>query len=123
MANGVPYRVPEGPLARPQSPLWAGVPDAQWHDWRWRLRHGVGTAAELSQWIHLKVMELHGLSVTGKFRVDITSYFASLIDPDDPQCPARQAIQPEGWSKRRERDLDIAEDYIVSPAPGVGECE
>jgi lysine 2,3-aminomutase len=56
-----------------------------------------------------------------QFRVDVTPYFASLIDPDDPNCPIRRQVIPTG------KEL-IAFDGMVadslneeghSPAPGL----
>src|SRR5262245_30839114 len=68
----------------PRPALGADVPDAQWDDWHWQLAHRLNSLEELSQIIHLTPEEIEGLSADDKFRVDITPYFASLIDPDDP---------------------------------------
>ena len=36
-----------------------------------------------------------------KFRVDITPYFMSLIDPNDPNDPIRRQVIPTGQRARR----------------------
>ena len=54
----------------------------------------------------------------GKFRVSVTPYYASLMDPDDPRCPVRmQAVPiagraghpPRGPQGRRQRGLRLAD--------------
>ena len=42
--------------------------------------------------IHLTPEEVGGLSAPGLLRVDVTPYFASLMDPEDSTCPVRQQI-------------------------------
>jgi len=76
-----------------RAPIWAAVPDAQWDDWRWQLSHRLNTLDELSSIINLTPEEIEGIR-SHHFRVDITPYFASLIDPDDPNCPIRRQVIP-----------------------------
>jgi lysine 2,3-aminomutase len=73
--------------------LWAGVSDAQWADWRWQLSHRLNGPDELSQIIDLTPEEVEGCR-SHHFRVDVTPYFASLIDPRDPNCPIRRQVIP-----------------------------
>ena len=73
--------------------LWAGVSDAQWGDWRWQLSHRLNGLDELGKIINLTPEEVEGCR-SHHFRVDITPYFASLIDPDDPDCPIRRQVIP-----------------------------
>jgi len=101
--------------------LWADVPDAQWDDWRWQMSHRLNTLEELSQLINLTSEEIAGLTVEDKFRVDITPYFASLIDPDDPLCPIRRQVIPLGRELRAFDGMmedSLAEDRH-SPVPGL----
>lgn len=89
-----PQRVAPGGLRRSRrAAMWADVPDQQWEDWRWQLSHRLNTVAELSQIIDLTPAEEAGAR-SALFRVDITPYFASLIDPDDPNCPIRRQVIP-----------------------------
>ena len=46
--------------------------------------------------LNLTDEEREGLSAPDKFRVDITPYFISLIDPDDPNDPIRRQVIPLG---------------------------
>ena len=54
------------------------------------------TLEEIEQILDLTDEEREGLSAPDKFRVDITPYFISLIDPDDPNDPIRRQVIPLG---------------------------
>jgi lysine 2,3-aminomutase len=108
-----------GPHSR-RAPIWSEVPDVQWDDWRWQLSNRLNTAEELRQIIRLTPDEEEGCR-SAHFRVDITPYFASLIDPDDPNCPIRRQVIPTG------RELAAFDGMYVdslnedghSPVPGL----
>ena len=89
-----------GPDGRPavsrRAPIWEDVPDEKWNDWRWQLSHRVNDLEEIEQVLNLTDDEREGLSAKDKFRVDITPYFISLIDPDDPNDPIRRQVIPLG---------------------------
>ena len=72
----------------------ADVSDAQWNDWRWQLGHMLTTADELGRAVALSADERAGLAASAElFRVGITPYSASLMDPVHASCPVRlQAI-------------------------------
>jgi len=67
----------------PRPEIWTDVPDEKWNDWRWQLSHRLNSLEDLQQIVHLTPEEVDGLSAEDKFRVDVTPYFASLIDPDE----------------------------------------
>ncbi len=101
--------------------LWADVPDEKWNDWRWQLAHRMSSLAELAQVINLTPEEIQGLTADGRFRVDITPYFASLMDPDDPLCPVRRQVIPLGREMQAFEGMmedSLAEDRH-SPVPGL----
>jgi lysine 2,3-aminomutase len=105
----------------PRPALWADVPDEQWDDWRWQLSHRLNSLDELKQLVNLTPEEVEGLSAEDKFRVDVTPYFASLIDPDDPICPVRQQVIPKGRELAAFTSMmadSLAED-AHSPVPGL----
>src|SRR5258707_5466448 len=109
------------PLVTPRPALWADVPDSDWTSWRWQLSHRLNSLEELSSFIHLTPDEIEGISAKNLFRLDITPYFASLIDPDDPNCPIRRQVIPtsqelNGFESMMEDSL--AED-AHSPVPGL----
>ena len=54
------------------------------------------TSPRSRQILELTDDEREGLSAPDKFRVDITPYFISLIDPEDPTDPIRRQVIPPG---------------------------
>jgi lysine 2,3-aminomutase len=113
---------PDGQPARsPRAPIWADVPDEQWNDWRWQLSRRVNDLAEIEAILELTDEEREGLSAPDKFRVDVTPYFISLIDPKDPNDPIRRQIIPLGRELRSFTGMmedSLAEDRH-SPVPGL----
>jgi len=100
---------------------WEDVPPAQWNDWRWQLAHRLNTVEEFQRVIALTPDEFAALSVPGLFRVDVTPYFASLMDPEDPNCPIRRQVIPtdcEHTPFEFEMVDSLAED-AHSPVPGL----
>ncbi len=81
-------------LTSQRTELWADVADELWNDWQWQLGHRLSSLQQLRELIRLTPEEEEGLSAEGKFHVDITPYFASLIDPEDPHCPIRRQVIP-----------------------------
>lgn len=105
----------------PRPALWADVPDAKWDDWHWQLANRLNSLDELARLIRLTDEEIEGLTADDKFRVDITPYFASLIDPDDSMCPVRQQVIPKGRELQAFDGMmedSLAED-AHSPVPGL----
>ena len=115
----MPYTPPIPQTPRPK--LWANVPDAQWNDWRWQLSHRISTYEEFASIINLTDEEATGLKAENKFRSEITPYFASLIDPDDPDCPVRLQVVPRARELQAFESMmedSLAED-AHSPVPGL----
>jgi len=105
---------------RPPAP-WERIPLAQWNDWRWQLTHRLNTTEDLAQVIRLTPEERAGLEAPGRFRVDITPYFASLMDPDDPNCPIRRQVVPTALELVPDAaDMaDSLDEEAHSPVPGL----
>jgi lysine 2,3-aminomutase len=82
------------PFPSRRAPAFADVPDDKWNNWRWQLSNRLNTVADFEQILPLTDSEKQALSSPGLFRVDITPYFASLIDPDDPNDPIRKQVIP-----------------------------
>ncbi|HEX6386113.1 MAG TPA: lysine 2,3-aminomutase, partial [Anaerolineae bacterium] len=104
-----------------RAPYWQDVPDEKWMDWRWQMSNRLNSVEELGRVINLTESEKKALSTRGLFRVDITPYFASLIDPDDPNCPVRKQVIPthsEMVPFGSMMEDSLAEDKH-SPVPGL----
>src|SRR5574342_162063 len=109
------------PILSKRAPVYADVPDEKWNDWRWQLSHRLNTVEEIEKVLPLTGSERKALQTSGLFRVDITPYFISLIDPDDPNDPIRLQVIPraeemQAFTAMMEHSL--AEDRH-SPVPGL----
>jgi lysine 2,3-aminomutase len=109
------------PLISKRAALYADVPDEKWNDWRWQLSHRLNTVQEINQVLPLTESEKKALNTSGLFRVDITPYFISLIDPDDPADPVRKQVIPR--AEEMQTFTAMMEDSLAedrhSPVPGL----
>jgi lysine 2,3-aminomutase len=107
-------------LSQPPA-AWAHISPQQWSDWKWQLTHRLNSVEDFSRLITLTADEIAGLEAPDHFRVDVTPYFASLMDPDDPNCPIRRQIMPTGRElvafSGEMRDSLAEEKH--SPVPGL----
>jgi len=81
-----------------------------WEDWRWQARNRITTKSILSRLVKLTPEEEKGIEGCGeKLTMSIPPYFASLMDPDNPQCPIRLQCVP------RVQELTVAPEEMVDP--------
>lgn len=67
----------------------------QWYDWKWQFRNRITTIEGLEKIIHLSEKEKEDINkCLEHFRMAITPYYASLMDPGDPMCPIRMQAVP-----------------------------
>lgn len=96
--------------------------DKDWDDWRWQFRNRITTLAELDRFFPLTCDERAALArLLHEFRLGITPYYLSLIDPCNPADPMRiQAVPSVAEFLSRENGLDdpLGEDQF-SPAPSI----
>ena len=103
-------------------PLFKDVTDEQWNDWHWQVANRLDSVEKIKQVINLTPQEEEDIAkVLNGFRVGITPYYASLMDPDDHYCPVRmQAVPTIAETHRGEADmLDPLHEDEDSPAPGL----
>lgn len=68
---------------------------AEWQDWKWQLRNRITTVNQLEKVIHLSEEEKENISnCLNNFRMAITPYYTSLMDPVDSKCPIRMQAVP-----------------------------
>src|SRR5450756_2553950 len=76
---------------------------------------------QIEKILELTDEEREGLSAPDKFRVDITPYFISLIDPKNPEDPIRRQVIPLG--REQSAFTGMMEDSLAedrhSPVPGL----
>ena len=66
-----------------------------WLDWKWQFRNRITTVEDLSEVIHISDKEKQEIAAClTRFRMAITPYYASLMDPDNPDCPIRKQAVP-----------------------------
>ncbi len=109
------------PFVSKRASIYKDVPDEKWNDWRWQLSHRLNTVEEIEKVIPLTESERKALNSSGLFRVEVTPYFISLINPDDPEDPTRKQIIPrfeEMQAFTAMMDDSLAEDRH-SPVPGL----
>ncbi len=104
------------PAAIPQ-----GRDEEDWNDWRWQMRHRLTNLQELRHLLQLIPEEELAILDRDRMRMAITPYFASLLDPSDPNCPLRRQVVPSIHElDRLACDLsDPLNEDGQSPAPGL----
>jgi lysine 2,3-aminomutase len=103
-------------------PLWRGVSEKEWNDWRWQLRHRITSCEQMKEIIELIPEEIEGIKNSrGRLALAVTPYFASLMDPTNPNCPIRkQAIPRVEECHLSKYDLvDPCGEDKDSPVPGL----
>jgi lysine 2,3-aminomutase len=84
---------PSWPLA--PAPRPPGIAASDWEDWGWQMRHRIRSAADLRAFLEPTADESAAIEALAKrFRFVITPYYASLMDPADPDCPVRRQVVP-----------------------------
>ena len=109
------------PFVSKRAPMYAEVPDEKWNDWRWQLSRRLNSVEDFEKVLKLTDSERRALGTAGLFRVDITPYFASLINPEDPNDPIRKQVVPtdaEIVPFTGMMEDSLAEDRH-SPVPGL----
>jgi lysine 2,3-aminomutase len=72
-----------------------GGSDNDWNDWRWHLKNAIRDTATLARIIPLTEEAASAIERTAtQYRWSISPYFASLMDPNDPNCPIRKQAVP-----------------------------
>ncbi len=102
--------------------LWKNVSDQDWNNWKWQVANRVTTVEELKQVVELTAHEAEGVSkCLETLRMAITPYYASLIDPKDPEGPVRkQAIPVALEIKEAKCDMeDPLHEEGDSPVRGI----
>ncbi len=82
------------PFISKRAPAFSDIPDEKWNDWRWQLSHRLNTVEEIEKVFPLTESERKALATDNLFRVEVTPYFISLIDPTDPNDPIRKQVIP-----------------------------
>ncbi len=102
--------------------LYKDVTEEQWNDWHWQIKNRVTTVKQLREIINLTAEEEKAIDESlVLLRMGITPYYASLMDPDDPNCPIRKQAVPTTFELHKgEGDMEdpLLED-TDSPVEGL----
>lgn len=91
--------------------IFKDVSPLEWEDWHWQIKNSLHTKEQLAQVIRLMPQEEEGIRKgRGRLAVSITPYWATLMDPDDVECPIRRQAVP------------LAEEFNISPHEMVDPC-
>ena len=108
-------------IARRQA-LFPNVSDEQWNSWHWQVGNRISDLETLKTYLPLTEEEEAGVAkALEHFRMAITPYYLSLIDPNDPNDPVRKQCVPVGNEAYRSPEdlLDPLEEDGDSPVPGL----
>jgi lysine 2,3-aminomutase len=103
--------------------FWHNVPESEWNDWRWQLKHRISRVEQLQRLMPtLTPDERAGAALANhKLALGITPYFFNLIDMADERCPIRSQVIPrlqETETAPWEMSDPCGEDSH-SPVPGL----
>jgi lysine 2,3-aminomutase len=102
--------------------LYKDVNPLDWEDWHWQVRNRICTKDTLAHIIDITEQEEKGIrKANGKMMMAITPYWATLMDPGNPNCPLRRQAVPvveESYISPHEMTDPCAEDRD-SPATGL----
>lgn len=67
----------------------------KWSDWKWQCSHRITTAKGIADFLGMPEAERDDVEqCLAAFRMAVTPYYASLIDPGDPDDPIRKVCVP-----------------------------
>ncbi len=102
--------------------LFKDVTAEQWNDWRWQLQNGIRDIPTLEKVIALTDKEREQLKkCLKKFTMEITPYYAALMDREDPDCPVRMQSVPR-LAELHDDPSDLSDplhEDVDSPVPGL----
>jgi len=101
-------------------PIWRDVPEKDWYDWKWQLKNVVTTLEQLEKVLKLSDEERDGVRrAISASKFQVTPYYLSLIDKEDPSCPIKLQCIPraEELSKGRADIHDPLAEDADSPVP------
>jgi lysine 2,3-aminomutase len=94
-----------------QIPLYKDVNPLDWEDWHWQIKNRICTKDALSQVIKFTAEEEKGIDkAKDRLSMAITPYWATLMDPEDPNCPIRRQAVP------------VAQEFVVAPHEMTDPC-
>jgi len=108
--------------AAPRPEIWKDVEDKDWNNWIWQQQKRIKSMEQLEKVIQVTQDERDAFAQSHEmFNMGITPYYASLMDPTDPNCPIRlQAVPNKGELTILDHEMEdpLAEEKYM-PVPGI----
>lgn len=108
--------------SQPRPDIWKDAEDKDWNNWIWQQQKRIKSMDVLEKVIKVTDEERQAFAQSHEqFNMGITPYYASLIDPNDPNCPIRlQSVPKSGELKIMPMDMEdpLAEERDM-PVPGI----
>ncbi|MDD2714584.1 MAG: lysine 2,3-aminomutase [Candidatus Wallbacteria bacterium] len=102
--------------------VFSDVPEKKWQDWQWQLQNRLMKLPDLKKCYPLTGQQVKDIQkVLVSFRMAITPYYLSLIDPQNPDDPVmKQAIPTIHETEFYPTDMDDPlHEEVDSPCPGL----
>ena len=98
-----------------------GVEPGDWESFSWQMQNRVRSLEDLKAWIEPTAEEAQAVGdLERRFRFVITPYYASLMDPRDPECPIRRQVVPSPLEAQDSAGLaDPLDEVLHSPVKNV----
>jgi lysine 2,3-aminomutase len=75
--------------------LFKDINPLDWEDWHWQMKNRITKLDQISQIVSLTKEEEEGIKTAkGRLSMAITPYWATLLDPNDANCPIRRQAIP-----------------------------
>ncbi|MFZ9596113.1 MAG: KamA family radical SAM protein [Bdellovibrionia bacterium] len=106
----------------PRPALWSQTEEKDWNNWAWQQQKRIKSMEVLEKVIEVTAEEREAFAQSHElFNMGITPYYASLIDPKNPNCPIRlQSVPKKGELTVLDMELEdpLAEERYM-PVPGI----
>jgi lysine 2,3-aminomutase len=120
--NGGAYPRPELAPNSWREHYFPNIDDHDWNDWRWQYRHRITTLEELERHFPISTEDRQVVEEgLREFRLGVTPYYLSLIEPGNPADPLRLQAAPraEEFSHAEIGEVDPLSEDEFSPVPGI----
>lgn len=106
----------------PRPAIWKDTDDKDWNNWIWQQQKRIKSMEVLEKVLNVTEDERQAFAKSHEqFNMGITPYYASLMDPNDPNCPIRlQSVPTMGELNVMPNDLEdpLGEEKDM-PVPGI----
>jgi len=115
-------KLPTGPRTLAfRKRFYPDIPTQLWNNWQWQLQNRIASPAALERILTLSAAEREAVGASDGFPWAVTPYFASLLDPDNPDQALRRSVIPlpaESMAAPEEASDPLGEEHH-SPVPGL----